>query len=383
MSPSPSFSLPSSAKPFEAHRTRLLQSNNRPEPHKIAFFVDDLSDQQRRLDDLEEEFKAEYRLLKIRFTERKKHIKQVIQDNKSILSAIRRMPSEILREIFYFMQDPCVHSSLSMQAFMIWRLAQVLKTWREVALSFPRLWSTVMLDESDFDPDPVRSQRKGFLLGLQLQRAGQHLLEVRVRTTSVPPSLPLIYVLLPTTPRWRHFGASFHDIHAFAAFSTACASLQSLESIYVYVSGSFTADEIQKSSIQHLFRFAPRLNSIGTWMGNPQVLSHCDLPWSQITHYRELHAFTPLERPHFQILPSMTQLQYCQIDSQAIHVASHPMTELPQLVCLVLLGTHGIQILSKLSLPNLISLSSDISDDSLPDLSNLFSKLPSLRAFEL
>ncbi|KAJ7577494.1 hypothetical protein C8J56DRAFT_367659 [Mycena floridula] len=136
MSPSPSFSLPSSAKPFEAHRTRLLQSNNRPEPHEIAFFVDDLSDQQRRLDDLEEEFKAEYRLLKIRFTERKKHIKQVIQDNKSIISAIRRMPSE---------NDPCVHSSLSMQAFMIWRLAQVSKTWREVALSYPRLWSTVML----------------------------------------------------------------------------------------------------------------------------------------------------------------------------------------------------------------------------------------------
>ncbi|KAJ7577487.1 hypothetical protein C8J56DRAFT_1170974 [Mycena floridula] len=278
MSPSPSFSLPSSAKPFEAHRTRLLQSNNRPEPHEIAFFVDDLSDQQRRLDDLEEEFKAEYRLLKIRFTERKKHIKQVIQDNKSIISAIQR----------------------SMHPF------------------FP------------FD-------------------AGIYDLEISSGVENLE-----------------------------RAFSTACASLQSLESIYVYVSGSCTADEIQKSSIQHLFRFAPRLNSIGTWMGNPQVLPHCDLPWSQITHYHELHAFTPLERPHFQILPSMAQLQYCQIDSQAIHVASHPVTELPQLVRLVLLGTHGIQILSKLLLPNLISLSSDISDDCLPDLPNLLSQLPSL-----
>ncbi|TEB28436.1 hypothetical protein FA13DRAFT_1633098, partial [Coprinellus micaceus] len=63
---------------------------------------------------------------------------EFIEAHKRILSPYRRLPPELLREIFHFLlpQDP--QTILPTQYWTA--TSQVCKQWREVALTIPELW---------------------------------------------------------------------------------------------------------------------------------------------------------------------------------------------------------------------------------------------------
>ncbi|KAJ7628715.1 hypothetical protein FB45DRAFT_748721 [Roridomyces roridus] len=72
--------------------------------------------------------------------------------NVAVLSPLRRMPPELLAEIFSWTLPPPSPdlSGCAAVKHSPWILAQVSKYWRTVALSQPALWSLVYLDYTKF-----------------------------------------------------------------------------------------------------------------------------------------------------------------------------------------------------------------------------------------
>ncbi|KAF8211101.1 hypothetical protein K438DRAFT_1514809, partial [Mycena galopus ATCC 62051] len=69
--------------------------------------------------------------------------------NKAILSPLRRMPAEILGEIFLWTL-PSVSTEIFRARFEMgaspWVLAQISSRWRAVSLSTPSLWSQIVVN---------------------------------------------------------------------------------------------------------------------------------------------------------------------------------------------------------------------------------------------
>ncbi|KAL0958467.1 hypothetical protein HGRIS_000606 [Hohenbuehelia grisea] len=95
---------------------------------------------------------------------------------KAYLSPIRRLPNELLRQIFLFNFDdyPCC----------AWVLAAVCTMWRKLALSMPTLWSKIrLLTTQHSSADTIR---------LWLERSGNHCLldiEIFLRVTKSSPEI--------------------------------------------------------------------------------------------------------------------------------------------------------------------------------------------------
>ncbi|KAJ6476913.1 hypothetical protein C8R45DRAFT_1008237 [Mycena sanguinolenta] len=121
---------------------------------------------------------------------------ETIVQTRAYLSPIRRLPGELLRELFLwcFEDHPCC----------AWVLSTVCTTWRQQALLIPRIWSKIRLfTNQSSSPDTIR---------LWLERAGPIVpldIEIYLRVvhgTEAPP--------LPPHPRRRRA----HDMfaHPFA-----------------------------------------------------------------------------------------------------------------------------------------------------------------------
>ncbi|KAF8193255.1 hypothetical protein K438DRAFT_1829361 [Mycena galopus ATCC 62051] len=127
----------------------------------------------------------------------KETLEETIVQTRAYLSPIRRLPGELLRELFMwcFEDHPCC----------AWVLSSVCTTWRQQALLIPRIWSKIRLfTNQSSSPDTIR---------LWLERSGPTVpldIEIYLRVlhgTEAPP--------IPTYPRRRRA----HDMfaHPFAA----------------------------------------------------------------------------------------------------------------------------------------------------------------------
>lgn len=171
------------------------------------------------------------------FKAERKRITREIAQLKKVTSPVRRLPGEVLSEIFLACVDEnllireCLSDSLNMRRTP-WILTVVCSRWRDVALSFQRLWSTITLQldkKRDKDPDAV------FLLNLHLERSGSHPLRIGLQILDTDTVVPeefehLILLLLPSSPRWNC--AVFHLplslFHSFPPITSSLAALQAL-----------------------------------------------------------------------------------------------------------------------------------------------------------
>ena len=87
----------------------------------------------------------------------------------------------------------------------IWLPPHVSRQWRDSALSFPRLWSTVRVNLSSpkHDRKPVHAV---FILGVQLQRSDRHPLSVSIYSEDDKFSStdPILQALFSTSHRWEN-----------------------------------------------------------------------------------------------------------------------------------------------------------------------------------
>ncbi|KAJ7780105.1 hypothetical protein DFH07DRAFT_1055785 [Mycena maculata] len=128
-----------------ARHRQLLNTNEPPEGPEIAYVQAVISKTDMRLTCLDDEIS--------RFQDRPKLASYRAQ-NIGIISPLRRMPPEVLGEIFSW-TSLSVTEALDYGGFSIkkgpWLVTHVSSHWRTIALSTPSLWSLVAIDyDTDF-----------------------------------------------------------------------------------------------------------------------------------------------------------------------------------------------------------------------------------------
>ncbi|KAK0222253.1 hypothetical protein IW262DRAFT_1316069 [Armillaria fumosa] len=207
-----------------------------------------------------------------------------IREAKLILHPIRRLPEDILRDIFsscvspqenyLYKHDtrivPCLDSGNPR-----WTLSQTCRRWRYVALETPSLWSCIDLDFDSFTQ--VQNMRVAFKLGLNVERSGSRNLMVRIRSKSDITNHPALAILLTCVGRWKNVDIKM-PADSFQGLSVCRGLFHSLQ----YLRLRFHADPFSPDSgIVDAFEFAPNLS----FLSSGPNFSLQQIPWSQITVY--------------------------------------------------------------------------------------------------
>ncbi|KAF5356433.1 hypothetical protein D9758_009505 [Tetrapyrgos nigripes] len=215
---------------------------------------------------------------------KKGELERYVDHCKAYLSPIRRLPTEIMSEIFLIYQDlhwsdredrqfrepltrpVMAYSSPAMTALV---LSSVCKLWRTITLATPQLWSRFSLQISG------KGDSLFHLLEIYLSRSQQHPLTLDVDFDERETSNPIMRLLSAHSHRW--FFASCDGRCPGLNMQTDVPLLQSLEMQY---SDADTLDA---------FAGARTLRTI-SWVGISKFL-HSSIRWDQIQvlRVRELH----------------------------------------------------------------------------------------------
>ncbi|KAJ7586223.1 hypothetical protein C8J56DRAFT_1086441 [Mycena floridula] len=249
----------------------------------------------------------------------KRHLQHIIAEDKLILRVIRRVPPDILR--VKNLEGCCIDLSNSMVY-------------------------------NDFDYN--LTQQKFNLLGVQLRRTADNSLDIHIGT--IRSLQPLIYPLLPTSPRWRSLSILLpYDI---SVLSGIVASTPQLEKVEFLCNAPPPAQLLQQQSfVNELLQFFSILYSVE---GDLTLLTGCHLVWRRIYSYREYRAraIQIPSRHRFSGLAQMINLQSCTLYCN-FNPGSSSSVSLPNLLHLYLDGgspRNIIIVLDALSVPRLCTL---------------------------
>ncbi|SJL02796.1 uncharacterized protein ARMOST_06133 [Armillaria ostoyae] len=219
--------------------------------------------------------------------DQEKHVEQVIESCKAIVHPIRRIPDDIVREIFLtsFGVDAREGKDTLDKSFAPLILSQVCRDWRPTALSTSRLWPSIKLD-FDLYRDAMACR---YLLQTCLQPSAMHDIVLSLHNKREISGSHLIPVLLLSAPRWTSVSLSipYRSLHAFSAARGTIHRLKRLSVTFigdvpVLPQPDFFA-ELPKP-IFDAFEYAPLLHSFSL-KGANRGTRRMSLPWSQLTKY--------------------------------------------------------------------------------------------------
>ncbi|KAJ7780040.1 hypothetical protein DFH07DRAFT_875643, partial [Mycena maculata] len=129
-----------------ARYQRLLTTNTPPEGPELAYIRAIVSKTGARLTRLDDEISVLQDRLK-QLEEERSALGDYHVQNTAMLSPLRRMPAEVLSEIFSWTLSP-VHAPLTVKRLRDspWVLTHVSSRWRAIALSTSSLWSLVYIE---------------------------------------------------------------------------------------------------------------------------------------------------------------------------------------------------------------------------------------------
>ena len=226
----------------EAIRLREALRHATPVVHQLD---DDISHVQMLLDELRR---------------KRELLRKFITDHNAILAPIRRLPAEILAEIFVLCMNSDISSFDLTQSPLL--VGQVCKGWRQVALSTQTLWSSITV--TDYHRNSSEMAK------LWMSRATSAPLTIRLDSTLRHSSTiePAIAVLVQYCDRWQHLDINFHRRMHVSCLSSIRHHLPLLESLRIQGSADFSG----------IFQVAPRLQTL--CVDAPVSLK---VPWYQLT----------------------------------------------------------------------------------------------------
>ncbi|KAJ7665661.1 hypothetical protein B0H17DRAFT_1090588 [Mycena rosella] len=284
--------------------------------------------------------------------------KQKIRRHSCILSPIRKLPTEILCNIFSFtlLPDDEMKERLSQESsnFGIgvspWVLTHVCARWRNISLSFSSLWVTIILpldtyydmgseDSDSEEPDSVAYPPN--MLDAQLIRSGNAALSVVIDDPR-PPS-HILNSLLTSSPRWESL-----QCPAFSGILPLLSGrVPLLRRVYIDTSTGDTAHHTDGPVLD-----APALRDISLRGIIPVVL-----PWAQLTRYEARGQWVD----HLHVLRQTVNLLECHLWLLGMPSPPDEIVEVPSLRTLYLHNTRSPVIPGNLVLPALKDLFIDVS----------------------
>lgn len=243
---------------------------------------------------------------------RRNAVKRIIDSIPSILHPIRRVPREIIAEIVlhaldHYGDDRPMPATLN-TAEGPWVYSQVSQFWRDVVVSFPKLWSVwefdtdslSHLDEDDPEDKHIFKHSEDNMRTI-VCRSKDASLDVFVNDTEEMELATIIVdIIFCESHRWKRAKIWCGSISSLVGLNVVVEDrLDRLEhlDLRIYldidpvdeVDGEFT----EIGLLLYAFEVAPRLNSVALDVGGSGCEIDVLLPWTQLTHFRE-----PLEDHH-------------------------------------------------------------------------------------
>jgi len=121
--------------------TALLQNNDVPSESTILEVTESLKAPLNELQEVEAKIQRFSELLQ-KLKMKRKRIQKIINDHHIILSPARRLPPDVLHEIFFHCL-PTRHNPIVKYSESPLLLTRICSSWRAIALSSPQLWSKI------------------------------------------------------------------------------------------------------------------------------------------------------------------------------------------------------------------------------------------------
>ncbi|KAF9009801.1 hypothetical protein BDZ89DRAFT_1078350 [Hymenopellis radicata] len=272
--------IPLNLTPRSARITDLLNSNVCPLLYEEVYFCAELPVRGERIAHLEDAIAEARRGLQSLVHQRHQELRD-LNDIHTVMHPIRRLPLDVLREIFLIClddQDPRA-DSLDTHG-MPWVLVQVSSQWRVAGLSFPRLWSRVHVsfDTLALHPHP---ERLSHVLWLQLSRSKQYPLEVELSSyTHVSEMHPILPHLWDTSNRWRTLLLDLTDASVRNVLAPVHGKLHALELVSIKAPDHHIEEDTGFDVLSDV-QSAPALRALHV-SGSPASLC---IPWSRLEEY--------------------------------------------------------------------------------------------------
>ncbi|KAF8898033.1 hypothetical protein CPB84DRAFT_1781199 [Gymnopilus junonius] len=307
-----------------------------------------------------------------------------VQQHRVVLSPMRRLPTEILGEIFLFatyghsVQWPFPPEGRNS---MPWVLGQVCSYWRTVALSLPPLWSEIHLDltpveetpERNFDGlsqvqaaqflDDVAVKREKLMVAMFetcLHRSKKEPLTFAFKSVSGNPSpyiAQIICSLVKHAERWMDINITWEALNAYRKdLEPVKNRLLNLTRLDVGIASNIFYFEPTRPV--DIFQQAPKLRQL-TLTAIAEPLQSLLIPWSQITSLAT-KACLSQEGEFTQMMHSAVNLESLTTEHERIlEVASSSPVHLPRLqrLNIVAKGSYIPKVFQFLTMPNLRELS--------------------------
>lgn len=197
--------------------------------------------------------------------------------HESMLSPIRRLPREILTEIFGLCCPSSPKQSSPREILAPFALSAVCYSWREMVVGIPKLWSQISLN------DTVRWSE--ILFKKWIQRSANTPLSIYIDIDSgalhldkVDP-ISLLPLLTAVSCRWRTASIRLSQSNILAYLQPIKGRLSLLESLYIE---SVRDDELEP--IQSIDFFDNSLKLLQTQLGSPIRMESLFGTFHRLTH---------------------------------------------------------------------------------------------------
>ncbi|KAF8889127.1 hypothetical protein BD779DRAFT_1522106 [Infundibulicybe gibba] len=194
--------------------------------------------------------------------EQRAQLLRIIEGHKTILSPLRRLPPEVLGEIFI--------AYLGVGGmFAPILLSHLCSRWRIIVLDTPRLWSKLNVTITSSNVSRMRSA-----LEVYLARSGQALLDITIQHQHYLSNL-----LAPQAHRWEHINLNIPpDLH-LELIPLLKDRLQSLKSITLVRKRRhyIRLEEYEDARLIDCYIEAPKITDVSV-IG----VYHLPLPWTQL-----------------------------------------------------------------------------------------------------
>lgn len=336
-------SIARSMKPPPPPAPELFRTNCAPSDTQANAIRDSLtslrsSAELQKLDDNIEHLQGVLEELKRKQSE----LRAFFQENEPLISAQRRLPPELWMQIFmYCLPDDAHVVQDHTHAPLL--ITNVCSYWRTIALSTPRLWSSLyvcMTHGQEYTPI-LQAVVEAWLHRSKIG-ALDIIIEIFrnpwVHGMTHPDPTPLIDTLLPDCHRWRNFNIQA-KLSTMTQLAVARNRLPCLESLEIDIWEGIVTE------VCDAFEIAPRLRTLCLRYGVDTYM--VKIPWGQLTECRLLGKYFPFDQC-FGVLEQCPQLMICQL-----YIAG-PLSEDFKTDSPILLNhLHTLQIHANPSVPQL------------------------------